>query len=80
MPFYEYCCMDCLSNFELFRSISQRDDVAACPNCDGENSSRRVSIPVMFAQAAGGAVRPIAGAPSGCGSCTATSCGTCGTD
>ncbi|MBC8331325.1 MAG: zinc ribbon domain-containing protein [Anaerolineae bacterium] len=77
MPFYEYRCQDCRANFELFRGISQRDEIAICPDCAGNHSSRMVSVPVMFSHSTDGAVRAIAGAPSGCGSCSATSCGTC---
>ncbi len=76
MPFYEYQCADCLNQFELMRSITQRDMSAECPDCDSEQSSRMISAPMAFSMAADGSVSAMAGS-SGCGGCSATSCGGC---
>jgi putative FmdB family regulatory protein len=70
MPYYEYRCSDCTSQFELMRSISQRDETAECPQCESMNCSRMFAMPVMFSQGAGGQMQAVAGtSSSSCGSC-----------
>ncbi len=76
MPFYEYRCADCLSQFELLRSITQRDTSAECPDCGSAQSSRMISLPMAFSMAADGTVKAMAGS-SPCGGCVATSCAGC---
>ena len=78
MPFYEYRCSDCLLQFEILRSISQSDEMTECPQCQGTNSDRMISLPMVFSQSSDGQMRAVAGASSGCGDCTSTSCGSCG--
>jgi len=80
MPFYEYRCSDCLVQFEILRCISQRDETAECPQCQGANNDRMISLPVMFTKGAGGQMQAVAGQSSDCGGCSATSCGGCGSN
>ncbi|MBC8334052.1 MAG: zinc ribbon domain-containing protein [Anaerolineales bacterium] len=77
MPYYEYRCQACHSRFELMRSMAQRDDPGRCPECEGEQISRMLSMPATFSMSSDGNMVPIGTSPSACGSCTATSCGSC---
>lgn len=43
MPLYDYACSDC-GGFEAFRSISNRDNPAHCPQC-GAAASRVLVVP-----------------------------------
>ncbi|MBL7163024.1 MAG: zinc ribbon domain-containing protein [Anaerolineales bacterium] len=76
MPFYEYRCSVCLSQFELLRGIPQRDTSAECPDCGSGQSSRMISAPMAFSMAADGIVKAMAGSSS-CGGCVAASCSGC---
>jgi len=78
MPYYEYRCPDCLTQFDMLRGVSQRDELAECPHCQGTQCARMLSLPVMFSQGADGQLQAVAGPSSGCGGCTASSCGGCG--
>lgn len=78
MPFYEYRCRDCGSKYSLRRSMSQRDSLAQCPECEGANSSRCITMPLAFARSDDGQMRVIGNTGSPCGSCVATSCAGCG--
>jgi len=40
MPFYDYTCTKCHTKFELMRTMSQRDDPAACPECGAKKAKR----------------------------------------
>jgi putative FmdB family regulatory protein len=78
MPTYEYTCPDCLTRFDMRRRMSQRDMMVECPDCQGMNAARRISLPVVFSHAGKGEVRMMAGAGgSACGSCVASSCAGC---
>jgi|SaaInl4_150m_RNA_FD_contig_111_12641_length_5837_multi_4_in_0_out_0_6 putative FmdB family regulatory protein len=78
MPFYEYRCSDCLSQFELLRNITQRDNSAECPDCGSAQNQRQVTAAMAFAApaAGNGRVKAVAGT-SGCGGCSANSCAGC---
>ena len=77
MPLYEYYCDDCMSKFEALRRMSQADDPIACVRCKRMNTSRSISTFVAISKGSGGQSRSLGGA-SGCASCSATSCATCG--
>ena len=49
MPMYEYRCSKCGEEFELLRTISERDDDSECPKC-GHTSKhpRRSSVVASF--------------------------------
>ncbi len=77
MPIYEYVCSTCGLKFELLRSFNQANAGAPCPRC--KNSAvRKLSTFASFSRNAAGESAPIAGTGHSCGSCGATSCGTCG--
>jgi putative FmdB family regulatory protein len=73
MPLYEYACLDCQHIFDALRSMSQADDPIACPVCQSQHTSRKISI---FAAHSEGKV--VAGGSSDCGACSASSCAGCG--
>jgi len=77
MPIYEYLCSNCNCKFELRRSFSQSDEAATCPSCNA-SARKLLSRFTAFSKGAGGEFSPISGAGSGCGTCAATSCASCG--
>jgi len=77
MPIYEYLCPKCSCKFELRRSFSQSDEAAFCPGCQA-TGEKLLSCFTAFSKGAEGDFSPISGAGSGCGPCSATSCGSCG--
>jgi len=76
MPLYEYYCADCEIKFEALRRMSQADDPIACVRCKGTNTSRAISVFAAISKGSGES-RSL-GSASGCASCSATSCATCG--
>jgi len=76
MPIYEYCCADCGTKFSKLRPMSKADAPIACTNCQSTNTSRALSLFAAVSKGSSGESRTIAG--SGCGSCMATSCRSCG--
>jgi len=77
MPIYEYVCASCKSKFELLRSISQASEGAECPECHSQ-AERVLSGFACRSKDASGAISDVAGTGSACGSCTASTCSTCG--
>ncbi|EAQ75881.1 MULTISPECIES: FmdB family zinc ribbon protein [unclassified Synechococcus] len=45
MPVYEYSCANGCENYEVWRSIDERQSNTNCPACDAEG--KRVFTPVM---------------------------------
>jgi putative FmdB family regulatory protein len=76
MPLYEYYCADCEIKFEALRKMSQADAPIACVRCKGMNTSRAISL--FSAVSKGSGESRSLGSNSGCASCSATSCATCG--
>jgi putative FmdB family regulatory protein len=76
MPIYEYVCSACNSRFDLLRPMSQADQPARCPNCQGTESRRAPSRCAAISKGSDGSSAPIAGS-SGCGSCAGGSCASC---
>jgi len=72
MPVYEYVCADCRTRFEVLRPMSQADAPIACQACEGEHTSRTISV--FFARSDG---RTVAGSAPACNSCSGGSCATC---
>ena len=72
MPIYEYMCLDCDERFEQVRLMKEADQPIACSNCGSQHTSRMLSL---FFASSGGKV--VAGASSGCASCTSSSCASC---
>ncbi len=77
MPIYEYKCADCGAKFDALRRMSQADSPIACVQCQGMNTSRLISLFAARSRGNGGEMRSVGGS-SGCASCAATSCATCG--
>jgi putative FmdB family regulatory protein len=73
MPLYEYICNDCRTKFDALRSISNADAPIACQDCQGENTSRMLSL--FFAHSDG---RTITQSAPACTSCSTHACSTCG--
>lgn len=76
MPIYEYRCCRCGTEFERLRPLGQATDAGPCPQCGSSEVSRRPSRFASFAKE-GGQTHAVAGG-STCGSCTSTSCRSCG--
>lgn len=76
MPIYEYFCLKCESKFELLRPISQAEEGAECPDCQGQ-AQRAISAFACRTASADGAVSSVAGTGSACGSCSSTACSSC---
>ncbi|MFH1077294.1 MAG: zinc ribbon domain-containing protein [Pseudomonadota bacterium] len=70
MPIYEYHCMTCDKDFEI---LVMGKDKVICPECKGSKTKKLLS---GFSMKSGGKFTSSHG--SGCGSCTSTSCSTCG--
>ncbi len=76
MPYYEYVCADCQTQFELKRCIAAIDDPANCPACHGEHVARQISKIAAFSHGEGGSVSAVGGG-GGCGGCSGGTCGSC---
>jgi len=44
MPIYEYVCLDCGEKFDALRSMAQADAPIGCRACEGEHTSRTISV------------------------------------
>lgn len=49
MPLYEYTCSKCTKEFELIRTLSERDDECECPHCWAKGKMDRHSSLVSSA-------------------------------
>jgi len=52
MPTYDYACQGC-GGFDAFRSMAQRDEPVACPDCGGVSPRVFVSAPRLALLASG---------------------------
>jgi putative FmdB family regulatory protein len=74
MPLYEYECADCGICFDALRAMSEADDPIACPQCEGKETHRLISL-----FSAVGERGVVAGSGGSCASCSpSSSCATCG--
>jgi putative FmdB family regulatory protein len=74
MPIYEYVCLDCKSDFELIRPMSQSDTSLKCESCGGKRVKRKLAM--VVAMSGGHAVSGASGGSS-CGSCSGGNCSGC---
>jgi putative FmdB family regulatory protein len=74
MPLYEYVCLDCKTRFDTLRSMKDADAPLQCANCSSDHTARLISL--FNAQSGGRVVA--GGAPTGCSTCSASSCASCG--
>jgi putative FmdB family regulatory protein len=72
MPIYEYVCLDCKSEFELLRPMSESDKPQACQSCGSEHVRRKLAV--VYALSGGHASTDPSG---GCGSCSGGNCASC---
>ncbi|MGB9723829.1 MAG: FmdB family zinc ribbon protein [Chloroflexia bacterium] len=76
MPIYEYRCRRCGAEFERLLPMERAAEGGPCPQCGSEEIERCLSLFASFSRE-GGESRALGGS-SGCASCTASSCATCG--
>jgi putative FmdB family regulatory protein len=70
MPIYEYVCKECGHQFQKRMSFSESDSLPECPDCNSENTNKKIS---MFC-----AHGVTAGSGSSCSGCSGGSCSSCG--
>ncbi len=78
MPLYEYICATCGARFEKLRPMSKADEPAPCIQCGSQDTSRAISLFCAVSRSRDGGSQAISGTGSGCSSCSATSCASCG--
>lgn len=52
MPTYDYACADC-GGFDAIRTLAQRDEPAACPDCGGTSPRVFIAAPRLALMASG---------------------------
>ncbi|MHB9112443.1 MAG: FmdB family zinc ribbon protein [Thermoleophilia bacterium] len=78
MPIYEFCCSGCGNRFEeLVRSSDKGAKGLRCPAC-GSNKVERLLSSFSFKSAGGSGPAAAGNTGNGCGSCSKTSCSSCG--
>lgn len=60
MPIFEYECTDCQATFERLMRRAENGAAPACPQCCGENTSKRFST---FSTQSGGVASTVTSAP-----------------
>ena len=72
MPIYEYICLDCNKKFDALRSMSEADAPILCEYCQGEHTSRTISLFAAYSEG-----RVVAGSGSACNTCSTHNCSSC---
>lgn len=67
MPLYEYHCKSCEHDFEKRRAIQDADAPIECPDCAGQEITRKLSLFVAFTKGDAGAQSLGGGGGCGCG-------------
>ena len=78
MPIFEFECNKCNHNYE---TIAKRDEMPPCPACSSNDVSKKLSVCAFASHNIGGVTVKRSAPPksgSGCGSCAASSCASCG--
>ncbi|MBN2543341.1 zinc ribbon domain-containing protein [bacterium] len=70
MPTYEFKCLDCENKFEVFTSISRKDQ-SKCPKCGSSNLKQLLSCFYVSGSEKGSS------STSSCNTCTSGTCSTC---
>lgn len=73
MPLYEYHCEKCESDFTKRRAIKEADAQVECPECEGQEITRKMSLFVAFTKSDSGMASFGGGGGCGCGG--ACACG-----
>lgn len=76
MPIYEYRCQACEEKFSAQRAMKDADAPIHCPECGSDATQRALST--FFASSNSGPLKGAGSSSSACGSCSASSCATCG--
>ncbi|MGE5221673.1 MAG: FmdB family zinc ribbon protein [Omnitrophica WOR_2 bacterium] len=66
MPLYEYACSNCGAEFEKMVRFSEADRLPACPQCQSQETHKKISTIASY------------GISSGGGFTTSSSCGSSG--
>jgi putative FmdB family regulatory protein len=69
MPIYEYICKTCGAEFQKRVSFSESDVLPTCPDCQSEQTQKKLSI---FCAPG------ISGGGGSCAGCSGGSCSSCG--
>lgn len=64
MPIYEYVCVDCGEKFEKMVRFSEMDQSPDCPQCQGKDTHKKLSLVSNFSISSGF----LGGRSGGCGS------------
>ena len=51
MPFYEYRCNDCGTEFEMLMRFSEADRRPECPSCESPKTQKKLSAVASFGSA-----------------------------
>ncbi len=73
MPLYEYHCESCDRDFELRRPLKEADAKTHCPECEGDQVTRKMSLFISFARSE--SETQALGGGGGCGCGGACACG-----
>lgn len=73
MPLYEYHCDTCDSEFTKRRPIKEADAPQQCPECEGEEVTRKLSLFIALTRSESGMTQGLGGGGCGCGG--ACACG-----
>lgn len=76
MPLYEYHCVHCDIKFDLLRPFSRADTPAPCPDCQGEDTKRAISLFAAISKGSDGSTSSVAGS-GGCAQCASGGCASC---
>ncbi len=77
MPIYEYTCNGCDKNFETLVMGNSKPE---CPYCDSQDLSRLMSACGFISKSSGpgNETQVKSSASPGCGTCSSSSCSSCG--
>ena len=75
MPIYEYVCLDCRTQFDALRSMSEADAPIPCKQCHSEHTSRMLSL---FNAHSDGRVVAQQSTAAACSTCAGGNCAACG--
>ncbi len=75
MPIYEYFCDVCDKKFEM---LVMGKETPACPECGTRDIKRLLSACGFVSKGSGGETVSQSAGASTCGTCSSTSCSSCG--
>jgi putative FmdB family regulatory protein len=76
MPIFEYRCLKCESEFEKLVFGASSGNGIQCPDCQAQEVEQLFSSFNGVSRSSDGSTKPMAS--SGCSSCHASSCSSCG--